>query len=350
MDENDILSMTMAELGAFLVTLGEKSFRASQIFSWLHKSGCKNYDEMTNVSIGLRRTLSEKAPLRSLNITKKTLSGGDAVKYGYETHDGHFLEGVLLKHDYGNTVCVSSQIGCAMGCSFCASTLGGLTRNLSAGEMCAQIYEIYKDSGEPVNNIVVMGGGEPLHNYDNLLKFIGIINSSDGRNIGARHITVSTCGLVPQIRQMAELKLQINLAVSLHSPFDNKRQSIMPIAQTYSVAELIAAADGYAKTTGRRVTYEYTLMDGVNDDDRDAKELAKLLRGKLAHVNVLPLNKHSGTELQKSRNTARFIKLLKNGGVNVTARRSGGDEINAACGQLRASVLKFQNALKADLI
>jgi 23S rRNA m2A2503 methyltransferase len=336
----DIRSLTFEELKIELENIGEKSFRAKQIFNWLHKHHVSSFDEMSNISKTLRQKLSENFFLSKLNIVKKLVSKEDGTcKYLFDLGDSIYIESVLMKYEYGNAVCISSQAGCRMGCKFCASTVDGLDRNLLAGEMAEQIYEIEKDSGERVSNIVIMGSGEPLDNFDNLIKFLNIINDSEGYEIGMRHITVSTCGLVDKIYKLAEKKLQITLAISLHAPNDEIRQKTMPVAKVYSIDKVIKAAKDYADATGRRVTYEYALISGVNDSKENADELAGRLKGSMCHINLIPVNDVKENDFIRSseQNIKRFAELLKSKGIETTIRRKLGSDINAACGQLRKS-------------
>lgn len=336
----DIRSMTLEELTEELKSIGEKPFRAKQIFNWLHKKYVASIEDMTNISKDLRHKLSENYSISKLNIVEKLVSKEDGTcKYLFDLGDNIYIESVLMRYEYGNAVCISSQAGCRMGCKFCASTVDGLDRSLRAGEMAEQIYEIQRDIGERVNNIVIMGSGEPLDNYDNLIKFINIINSKEGLEIGQRHITVSTCGLVDKIYDLANEKLQITLAISLHAPNDEIRQKTMPIAKVYSIDRLIKAATDYANATKRRVTYEYALISGVNDSKEAALELASRLKGSLCHINLIPVNDVKENDFIRSseKNIKNFAELLKSKGIETTIRRRLGSDINAACGQLRKS-------------
>lgn len=336
----DLRSLTLGELKAELESIGEKSFRAKQIFNWLHKKHISEIDEMTNISKDLRNRLKKDYTLSKLNIVQKLESKQDGTnKYLFELNDGIYIESVLMRYEYGNAVCISSQAGCRMGCKFCASTVDGLDRNLLPGEMLEQIYEIERDIGERISNVVIMGSGEPLDNYDNLLKFLEIINDKEGLEIGMRHITVSTCGLVDNIYELAKNKLQITLAISLHAPNDEIRQKTMPIAKKYSIDRVIKAAKDYADTTGRRVTYEYALISGINDSEENALELAERLKGSLCHVNLIPVNDVKENDFVRSseNNIKQFAELLKSKGIETTIRRKLGSDINAACGQLRKS-------------
>ena len=295
---------------------------------------------MSNISKDFREKLNNRFKMTNIEIVDKLISSVDkTTKYLFKLENNHIIESVLMKYSYGNAVCISSQVGCRMGCTFCASTLDGLERNLTTAEMVSQIYKIQQDSKEKIRSIVLMGSGEPFDNFDNFLKFIEIINHKDGLNIGQRHITVSTCGIVPKIYELADKKLQINLALSLHAPTDEKRKSIMPIAKKYTVREIVEACKYFAQTTKRRVTYEYALIAGVNDTEEDAKEIIKLLKGSLAHINLIPVNDVKERNYIKSskEQIKNFATLLKNAGIETTIRRELGSDINAACGQLRKS-------------
>ena len=319
--------------------LHEKPFRAGQIFSWLHRSLVENYDEMTNLPKSLREKLSEYPLNIPETVTVQKSEKDGTRKYLFRLNDGNLIESVLMRYEHGNSVCISSQAGCRMGCRFCASTIGGLSRSLLPSEMLSQIYKIQKETGERVSHVVVMGTGEPLDNYDNLLKFLSLISCPDGLGISARNITVSTCGLVPQIMKLAEEKLQITLAISLHAPNDEIRRTIMPVANRYSVDELLSACRYYFEATGRRITFEYSLIEGVNDSDECASELAGRIRGLNCHVNLIPVNP---VKERHYRRTSRgkvldFKNKLEKYGINVTIRREMGTDIDGACGQLRRS-------------
>lgn len=335
--KTDLKSLTKKEMGHYLEKLGEKNFRAKQIFSWIYK-GAEHFDEMTDLSIGLRKILDENAELKKLQIIKVQRSEKDETrKYLFGLDDGNSIESVFMKYKFGNTVCISSQAGCRMGCSFCASAINGLQRNLTAGEMTDQILSIEKDTGEKVSNIVVMGTGEPLDNYENLSKFIENVHEKDGLNIGMRSITVSTCGLIPKMMELAKDFPQINLAVSLHAPNDTIRNKMMPISKRYPIDELLAACSKHIALTGRRITFEYALVKGLNDSNRNAEELAAKLRGMNCHVNLIPLNRVAETGLRGTErpDAERFLEILEKRGIQVTIRRELGSDIDAACGQLR---------------
>jgi 23S rRNA m2A2503 methyltransferase len=334
----DIKSMTMAELAKVISEMGEKPFKAKQVYEWLHVKGVVSIDEMTNLSKTLRERLKEQYPLNQMEIIECQESKLDGTrKYLLRLGDGNVVESVWMKYSHGNTVCISSQVGCRMGCTFCASTIGGLVRNLSTGEMLEQIYAIARDTKERVSNVVVMGMGEPLDNYQALVRFIHMISNEDGVNISQRNITISTCGLVPEIYELAKEKLQITLALSLHAPNDERRSELMPIAKKYQLAEVMAACQQYYQQTKRRLTFEYSLAAQINDSETEAKELAALLRGINCHVNLIPMNpvrERKYVQSQKG-NVDKFKNRLEKCGINVTIRREMGRDIDGACGQLR---------------
>ncbi len=343
MIENDIMSMTSVEIEELLESIGEKKFRAKQIFEWIHSKGVLEYDLMTNLSKDLREKLMGKTSLIKPKILEKHVSKEDkTTKYLIELQDSHIIESVLMRHKYGNTVCISSQIGCHMGCTFCASTIDGLIRNLTPGEMLAQIYLIQEDLGERISGVVVMGSGEPLEKLDVTVRFLTLINDPKGQNIGQRHITVSTCGLVPQIYELADLGLQITLAISLHASNDAMRRRTMPIANKYSINEIMESCRYYIKKTNRRITFEYALIEGVNDNKEDAYELAEVLKGLLCHVNLIPVNeiKERDYKHSKRQSIEAFAKVLTGRGIETTIRKTLGSDINAACGQLRRSFIQ----------
>lgn len=334
----DLRSMTVSELAAFMGRLGEKPFRAKQIFSWLHQKQVCDFDEMTDLPKSLRETLREQSELTVLKPVKVQVSRQDGTrKYLFVLPDGIYIESVRMKYKHGNTVCISSQAGCRMGCRFCASAIGGLVRSLKPSEMLEQIYRIGQDIGERISNVVVMGMGEPLDNYDNLLRFIGLVTDAQGLHMSQRSITVSTCGLVPQMRALADRKLQITLALSLHAPDQARRLSMMPVAAKYELADVMQACDYYFAQTGRRMTFEYSLIHGVNDTDADARQLGALLGGKNCHVNLIPVNPvRERSYMQPDENTThRFKNKLEKYQINVTIRRELGRDIDGACGQLR---------------
>ena len=340
MEKTDILSMEKDTLCGYMKSVGEAPFRGKQIFGWLHMKMVKDFSEMTNLSKSLRQKLDENACIKGLKYIKKYKSSADeTIKYLFETEKGYIIESVLMKYSYGYTVCVSTQAGCRMGCSFCASTIGGLESNLTAGEIASQIYEIEKQENIRVSRVVMMGCGEPLDNFSNSVAFINIISDSDGAGISKRKITLSTCGLTDKIYELAELDLPITLAISLHAPNDSIRRSIMPVAKKYSIDEVMKAAKDYSSETGRRITFEYALIDGVNDSVENAEELAARLRGILAHVNLIPVNpvEERGYKKSSENNIRLFSNILTARSVENTVRRRLGTDINAACGQLRKS-------------
>ena len=338
METADIKSMTLEELSDVMGGLLEKPFRAKQLYQWMHQKMARGFEEMTNLSLSLRQKLRENFSYTSLKPVKIQESALDGTrKYLFELSDGSLVESVWMKYRHGNSVCISSQVGCRMGCAFCASTLGGLERSLLPSEMLDQIYAIALDTGERVSNVVVMGIGEPLDNYDNLIKFLRILTDENGLHISQRNVTVSTCGLVPEMKRLADEKLQITLALSLHASNDEKRKTLMPVANRYSIAELMEACAYYFKMTGRRITFEYALIGGVNDTDQDAKELGALIRRLNCHVNLIPVNpikERSFTQSERSAVLA-FKNKLEKYGRNVTIRREMGRDIDGACGQLR---------------
>lgn len=331
----DIKSMDLDQMSALFKEMGEPAFRAKQVFTWLHK-GVTSFDEMTNLSKGLREKLSQTCFLTPPQVIQKQSSQLDStIKYLWQLSDGNCIETVLMGYQHGNTVCISCQVGCRMGCAFCASTVGGKVRDLTPGEMVDQVLFTQVDSGRPISNIVLMGIGEPLDNMDTVLKFLELINHKDGMNIGMRHISLSTCGMIPQIQKLAEKKLQLTLSVSLHAPDDETRNQMMPVNRGTGVAKLLAACKDYAKITGRRISYEYAMIDGVNDHDWQADLLIKELGGTLAHMNLIPLNHVEESPLKPSRRVAAFQKRLEDGGLTATVRRKLGGDIDASCGQLR---------------
>ena len=333
----EIKCLTIDELKSALKDMGEKPFRAGQIFKWLHE-GVQSFDEMSNLSKELRARLAENFILTVPEVARKQVSRVDGtVKYLWRMRDGDCVESVLMHYEHGVSVCVSTQVGCRMGCKFCASGLNGKKRNLSAGEILDEILFMQKDSGEKVSNIVLMGTGEPLDNYDNVLKFLHLVSCPEGINIGQRHISLSTSGIADKIETLAKEKLQITLSVSLHAPDDETRSQIMPINSAYNVETLMKACDAYVAATNRRISYEYTLIKGVNDTPAHARRLASLMNGRLAHVNLIPVNYVSERGLVPSdrKTVNEFCDMLLERGINATLRRTLGDGINAACGQLR---------------
>ncbi len=335
MDKTDILSLTKSELSAEIANMGEKSFRANQIYDWLHVKRVTDFTQMTNLSAQLQEELERKFCIKSLKIKKRLVSGIDnTVKYLYGLPDGEAVESVLMEYKHGNSLCISSQVGCKMGCRFCASTIAGWVRNLEPSELLLQIYETERDSGRHVDSIVMMGIGEPLDNFDNVVKFLEILNS-EGSGMSLRHLSLSTCGVVDKIYKLAELKLGVTLSISLHAATDEKRSSIMPINDRYGLSELMKACDDYFKATGRRISFEYSLIEGVNDTDESADELIKLIGHRNCHVNLIPINEIRERDFKKSRFVERFQKRLTDAGINATVRRTLGADISAACGQLR---------------
>jgi len=337
MMKKNLMDMTIKELELFFINIGEQKFRAKQVFGWIAKGAC-SFDEMTDLSKGLRLKLAENADIQKLVILRMQPSQKDGTrKYLMGLPDGNSIECVFMKYKFGNTLCISSQAGCRMGCSFCASAIGGLSRNLTAGEMVDQIISTERDTGEKISNIVVMGTGEPFDNYENLLKFIEIVHAKEGLNIGLRNITVSTCGLIPKMKEFAMDVPQVNLAVSLHAPNDKIRGVIMPISKRYPMDDLLSACRQCIERTGRRITFEYALIKGTNDSERNAEELVSRLRGMNCHVNLIPLNRVEETGLAGTEHTVaeRFKLILDKKGIQTTIRRELGSDIDAACGQLR---------------
>ncbi len=340
----DLKSKTIPEIEAFLAELGEPKFRAKQIFVWMHK-GVESFDERTNLSKALREKLNELCTLTVPRVERKQVSKLDGtIKYLWMLEDGNCVETVLMRYKHGNTVCVSSEIGCAMGCAFCASTIGGLVRRLTAAEILSQVIFTQKDSGLPISNIVLMGIGEPLDNFDNVMRFLELVNHPDGMNIGMRHISLSTCGLVDKIDKLAELQLQLTLSVSLHAPDDATRSQIMPVNRAVGVERLFDCCRRYFETTGRRISYEYAMIDGVNDSDAQADLLARHLKGTPGHVNLIPLNDVRESKLKPSKRVSAFQKRLESYGITVTVRRKLGGDIDASCGQLRRKTLHLEDA------
>ena len=341
-----IKSMTQPEIGGVLKELGQPAFRAKQVFSWLHK-GVRSYEEMTNLPKALRDTLAQQYPIDAPVVVRKQESQRDGtIKYLWQLHDGNCVETVLMRYHYGNTVCISTEVGCRMGCAFCASTLGGLVRKLEPFEMLDQVLFPQLASGLPVSHIVLMGIGEPLDNLENVLRFLELVNSPEGMNISMRHISLSTCGLVPKIDELASHKLQISLAISLHGPNDEIRDRIMPVNKAYPIEVLLEACRRYYAATSRRIHFEYAMIDGVNDSVECAKELLRRLKGLPAHVNLIPLNHVEESPLKPSSRAAvqRFQQTLEDGGVTATVRRTLGGDIDASCGQLRRKYNKEKNA------
>lgn len=338
----DIKSMTQQELARFLKELGEPAFRAKQVFTWLHR-GVTSFEDMTNLSKPLREKLAERCFITAPMVARKQESRLDGtIKYLWELSDGNCIETVLMQYHHGNTVCISSQVGCRMGCAFCASTIAGKVRDLRPSEMLDQVLFTQSDSGREVSNIVLMGIGEPLDNMENVLRFLELVNHPDGMNIGMRHISLSTCGVVPGIDALAEKELQLTLSVSLHAPDSETRSRIMPVNRAYDVELLFDACHRYFQRTGRRISFEYAMIDGVNDNDWQADLIAKKLRGMPGHVNLIPLNDVVESPYKPSRRIAAFQKRLESHGVTATVRRSLGGDIDASCGQLRRKAMEEQ--------
>lgn len=332
-----ITSLTLPKLADLMQELGQPAFRAKQLFSWLHQKQVCDYAEMTNLPKPLCAQLAEKYPIDAPEIAKKQESRDGTAKYLLRLADGNCIETVVMRYNYGNTVCVSTQVGCRMGCRFCASTQGGRVRDLTAGEIASEIYTVQRDIGERISHIVLMGIGEPLDNYDNVMDFLTIISSPDGAQIGMRNISLSTCGLVPRIYELAKLHLGLTLSVSLHAPTNEMRSGMMPANDAYPLEQLIPACRAYQKDTGRRVSFEYALVRGVNDSAEAARQLADLIRGMGAHVNLIPINPVDGSPYSATdaKHVKAFQETLTRLGVNATIRRRLGADISAACGQLR---------------
>ncbi len=336
--KEEIRALYPAELREELLQMGEKAYRAGQIFRWLHQRNAKSFDEMSDLGLSLRERLSERFFLKSAEVEKVLKSAVDGSrKYLFRLHDGELVEGVFMPYHHGNSVCISTQVGCRMGCAFCASTIGGLARNLSAAEMLEEVFLMEEESGEKISNIVLMGSGEPLDNYDNVVRFIRLVTDPEGRDLSARSITLSTSGLPEGILRLAEEGLPVTLALSLHASDDESRKKLMPVARRYPLSEVLSACDTYFKKTGRRVSYEYAVVRGENDGSAQAEALAALLHGKQAHVNLIPVNPVKGRNFEKPEAAAllAFQKILVKSGINATIRRSMGADIEGACGQLK---------------
>ncbi len=345
-DKIDIKSLTLQELTEELKNHGEKAFRAKQMYEWMHVKLARSFEEMTNLSKAFREQCEEKyeyTSLKAIQVQESKLDG--TKKFLFELSDGNVVESVWMKYKHGNSVCISSQVGCRMGCRFCASTLDGLERNLKTSEMLDQIYAITVLTGERVSNVVVMGTGEPMDNYENVVRFLRILTDENGLHISQRNVTVSTCGLVPKMRMLAEEKLQITLALSLHATTDEKRKKLMPIANSYSIAELMDACKYYFEQTGRRITFEYSLVGGVNDTDEDARELIALAKPLCCHVNLIPVNPIKERDYVQSdqKHIQNFKDKLEKNKINVTVRREMGRDIDGACGQLRRKHINMAN-------
>ncbi|MBE6989439.1 MAG: 23S rRNA (adenine(2503)-C(2))-methyltransferase RlmN [Ruminococcaceae bacterium] len=345
----DIKSMTQEELGALLRQLDEPAFRSSQIFAWLHR-GATSFDDMSNLPKALRRKLEESCYITVPTVERKQISRLDGtVKYLWRLRDGNCIETVLMHYHHGNTVCISSQVGCRMGCAFCASAIAGRVRDLSPSEMLDQVLFTTLDTGEDISNIVLMGIGEPLDNLNNVLRFLELVHHRDGLHIGMRHISLSTCGLVPGIDALAELRLQLTLSVSLHAPDSETRSRIMPVNRAYDVEQLFDACHRYFEKTGRRISFEYAMIDGVNDHDWQADLIARRIRGMPGHVNLIPLNDVVERPLKPSRRIAAFQKRLESHGLTATVRRSLGGDIDASCGQLRRRAMDEKGGAHENL-
>ena len=341
--KTDIKSLSYEELTEFITGIGEKAFRAKQIYEWMHVKTASGFDEMTDLSISLRKKLAEECFFCHLEIEKELISSIDGTrKFLFRLYDGNIIESVMMRYEHGISVCISSQVGCRMGCRFCASTIDGLERNLTPAEMLEQIYRIQKHTGERVSHIVIMGSGEPLDNYDNFIRFLRLITDEKGLNISRRNITASTCGLTEGICRLADENTGITLAVSLHAPNDEKRRQIMPVAFRYSIPEILEACRYFFEKTGRRLTFEYALIEGVNDSVGDADELSRIASGVHAHINLIPVNPVRERDYRQStaHAVAAFREKLEKNGINVTIRREMGRDISGACGQLRRSYVK----------
>lgn len=336
--KKDIKSMNYGEIEEEILSLGEAKFRAKQIYSWLQKNQVEDFDEMTNISKNMREKLKDNYEIYTCTIEKKLVSVyDDTVKYLFKLHDGEYIESVVMKYKYGYTICVSSQVGCKMGCTFCASTIAGFVRNLTASEILSQVGAAQRDLGIRISHIVLMGVGEPLDNFDNVMRFLELVTDENGLNLSMRNISLSTCGVVDGIYKLLERKLQLTLSISLHAPNDEIRSRTMPVNKKWNTDELLKACRDYTKITSRRISFEYAMISGVNDSDECARELAKRLKGMLAHVNLIPVNEVSETGYKKSGEDRikRFTQILTSYGINTTVRRTLGSDINASCGQLR---------------
>ena len=336
--KKDIKSMTLSELEEEMKLLSQPKFKAKQIYLWLHKNTVNTFDQMSNISKDFRNILQENYEIYSCGIEKKLVSVyDDTVKYLFKLHDGEYIESVVMKYKYGYTICVSSQVGCKMGCTFCASTLAGFVRNLTASEILSQVYTAQEDLNIRISHIVLMGVGEPMDNFSNVLRFISLVTDENGQNLSMRNISLSTCGVVSGIYKLMEKKLQLTLSISLHAPNDGLRSKTMPVNNRWGVDELLKACKDYMNATGRRISFEYAMIKNVNDSDECALELSKKLKGMLAHVNLIPVNEVKETGYHKSSDDRikRFISILTSNGINTTVRRTLGSDINASCGQLR---------------
>lgn len=339
--KKDIKSMTLPELEEEIKSLGEAKFKAKQIYLWLHKNMVSSFEEMSNISKALREKLSECYEIYDCSIEKKLVSVyDDTVKYLFRLNDGEYIESVVMKYKYGYTICVSSQVGCKMGCTFCASTIAGFIRNLTASEILSQIHTAQKDLDIRISHIVLMGVGEPMDNYSNVLRFLKLVSDENGVNIGMRNISLSTCGVVDGIYKLLEEKLQLTLSISLHAPNDEIRSRTMPVNKKWNIDTLLKACRDYTKATSRRISFEYAMINGVNDSDECARELASRLKGMLAHVNLIPVNEviETGYRKSKTERIEAFMSILNSQGINTTVRRTLGSDINASCGQLRRKI------------
>lgn len=337
--KSDLKSMDISELKEFFLKLGQPSYRAEQLFSWMHR-GISSFDEMSNLPLSLRKLLGENAYLTTLTIKKKLVSQLDGTtKYLFELNDGECIESVMMRYRYGNTICISTQVGCRMNCGFCASGIAGLKRSLKPSEMLEQILAAKTDSCQGISHCVLMGIGEPLDNYDNVIKFLSILSAPGGLNMSMRHVSLSTCGLVDRIYQLMELKLQITLSISLHAPNDELRTQLMPVNRRWGIDQLLKACSEYTRATGRRISFEYALLKGINDMPKHARQLGEKLKDMLCHVNLIPVNevKEMGYQRSPESSVRRFYDILLGYGLNVTVRRTLGADINASCGQLRRS-------------
>ncbi len=340
--KKNLRDYTLGELEGILTNMGEAKFRAKQIFKWLY-SDIESFDDMTNIPSSLKEKLKSEYSINILKIEQKFISDIDETRrYLLQLDDGNFIESVLMKYKHGYTICISTQVGCAMGCKFCASTKGGKVRNLTGGEIINQILTVQKDLGSRISNVVLMGMGEPLDNFDNVMHFLENVNNPLGINIGHRHISLSTCGLADRVRTLADYELQITLSISLHAPNDEKRSRIMPINKKYNIEALMDACRYYIKKTNRRISFEYTLISGVNDTEEEARELLALISGMLCHINLIPVNEVSDTGFKSTnrKGVEKFQSVLTNGGISATIRREMGSDISAACGQLRAAATR----------
>jgi len=344
----NILDYSVDDLKLWMEQNKEGKFRAKQVFDWIYK-GVYDFDNMKNISKSTKEKLKSNFYFSIPKLVKRFSSKDNSTyKFLFEYEDGNMIESVVMKYKHGNSICVSTQVGCRMGCKFCASTLDGMVRNLTSGEILGEILRAQEEIKERISNIVMMGSGEPLDNYDNVIKFIELVNSQDGLNIGQRHITISTCGIVPKIKDLADKNLQITLAISLHASTDEKRKEIMPIANKYTIQDIIDACNYYINKTNRRITFEYALVKGVNDTEEEAKKLSSILKGMLCHVNLIPVNEIKENTMKRSSNEdiKKFINILIKNGIETTVRREMGSDINAACGQLRRSYMEEKNKVK----